>query len=161
MPNTEYVIFEVDSCKFALPSVAVDRVERAVQLTPVPDAPVSVLGVVNHGGDIVPVLGLRGSIGGEERDVMLSDRLIFSSANGRRMAVVADSISDVIEIDDKATRDADEIWPGISLLKSIAGMGADVVLVQDMSKLLDPEKEMDLLAAIAAMNEAEDSAADD
>ncbi|ACS79349.1 chemotaxis protein CheW [Maridesulfovibrio salexigens] len=161
MPNTEYVIFEVDSCKFALPSVVVDRVERAVQLTPVPDAPVPVLGVVNYSGDVVPVLGLWGRIGGEERDVILSDRLIFSSANGRRMALVADRISDVIEIDDKATHDADEIWPGISLLKSLAGMGTDVVLVQDMSKLLDPEQEMDLLAAIAAMNEAEDSAADD
>ncbi|WP_421901236.1 chemotaxis protein CheW [Maridesulfovibrio sp.] len=161
MSNTEYVIFEVDSCKFALPSVAVDRVERAVLLTPVPDAPAPVLGVVNHRGDIVPVLGLRGRIGVKERDVILSDRLIFSSANGRRMAVLADRISDVLEIENEITRDADEIWPGISLLKSFAGLAADVVLVQDMGQLLDSEQEQDLLAAIAAMNEAEDSAADD
>ncbi|HAS87864.1 MAG TPA: chemotaxis protein CheW [Desulfovibrio sp.] len=160
MANNEYVIFEVDSCKFALPSVAVDRVERAVQLTPVPDAPVPVLGVVNRGGDIIPVLGLRGRIGVVERGIILSDRLIFSNANGRNMALLADRISDVLEIKDDVARNASEIWPGLSLLKSLAGLGADVVLVQDMGALLAPDQERDLLAAIAAMDAGEDSAAD-
>lgn len=160
MANNEYVIFEVDSCKFALPSVAVDRVERAVQLTPVPDAPVPVLGVVNRGGDIVPVLGLRGRIGVVERGIILSDRLIFSNANGRNMALLADRISDVLEIKDDVARNASEIWPGLSLLKSLAGLGADVVLVQDMGALLAPDQERDLLVAIAAMDAGEDSAAD-
>ncbi|TIH13534.1 chemotaxis protein CheW [Marinifilum sp. JC120] len=161
MPNNEYVIFEVDSCKFALPSVAVDRVERAVMLTPVPDAPAPVLGVVNRGGEIVPVLGLRGRIGAEERGIILSDRLVFSTANGRPMALLTDRIGDVVEIDNDAARDADEIWPGISLLKSFAGLGADIVLVQDMGELLDPDQDRNLLAAIAAMNEEKDSAADE
>ncbi|NDV24573.1 chemotaxis protein CheW [Desulfovibrio sp. JC022] len=161
MTNNEYVIFEVDSCKFALPSDAVDRVERAVMLTPVPDAPAPVLGVVNRGGEVIPVLGLRGRIGGEERDIILSDRLVFSTANGRPMALLADRIGDVVGIDSDVARDADEIWPGISLLKSFAGLGADVVLVQDMSELLDPDQERSLLAAIAAMSEEEDVAVDE
>lgn len=160
MANNEYVIFEVDSCKFALPSVAVERVERAVQLTPVPDAPAPVLGVVNRGGDIVPVLGLRGRIGVEERDIIPSDRLVFSNADGRSMALLADRISDVLEIKDDAARDANEIWPGLSLLKSLAGLGTDVVMVQDMGSLLNPDQERDLLAAIATMDAGKGSAAD-
>jgi purine-binding chemotaxis protein CheW len=159
MKNTDYVVFEVDAVKFALPSVAVDRVERAVMLTPVPDAPAPVLGVVNDGGDVVPVLGLRGRLGLEEREVVPSDRLLFSFANGRRMALLADRISDVLEIEAGVARDADEIWPGVSFLKSLAGLGADVVLVQNMNALLDSDQERDLSKALAAMDE--ESAADD
>ncbi|NDV28709.1 chemotaxis protein CheW [Desulfovibrio sp. JC010] len=157
--KNDYVVFEVDTVKFALPSVAVDRVERAVMLTPVPEAPAAVLGVVNDAGDVVPVLGLRGRLGIEERDVVLSDRLVFSSANGRRMALLVDRISDVLDIGPDAARAADEIWPGVSFLKSFAGLGTDVVLVQDMGALLDPEQERDLAEALAAM--AGESAADD
>ncbi|WP_319780363.1 chemotaxis protein CheW [Maridesulfovibrio sp.] len=159
MKTDDYIVFEVDTVKFALPSVDVDRVERAVMLTPVPDSPEPVLGVVNYGGDVVPVLGLRGRIGTEERDVIPSDRLIFSFAHGRRMALLADRISDVLEINPGTVRSADEIWPGVSFLKSFAGLGADVILVQEIGALLDPDQERDLAEAIAAM--AEESASDD
>lgn len=161
MLNNEYVIFDIDCCKFALPSVEVDRVERVVMLTPVPDAPVPVLGVVNRGGEVIPVLSLRSRIGAEERGVLLSDRLVFCIANGRRMALLVDCISDVLEIDDEIARDADKIWPGVSFLKSFAGLGADVVLVQDIGNLLESDQERDLLAAIAAMSDGEDSVADE
>lgn len=110
------------------------------------------LGVVNDGGDVVPVLGLRNRLGVEERDVIPSDRLIFSSANGRRMALLADSISDVLEIRADTVQNANEIWPGVSFLKSFAGLGADVVLVQDMGALLDPEQARTLFNALAAMS---------
>lgn len=152
MNSNDYIVFEVDAVKFGLPSVLVDRVERAVMLTPVPEAPAPVLGVVNDGGEVVPVLGLRGRLGLEEREVIPSDRLVFSSANGRRMALLADSISDVFEIAPDTLREASEIWPGVSFLKSFAGLGADVVLVQDMWALLDPEQERSLTKALDAMS---------
>ncbi|WP_320009055.1 chemotaxis protein CheW [Maridesulfovibrio sp.] len=153
MKINDYIIFEVDAVRFGLPSVMVDRVERAVMITPVPEAPDPVLGVVNDGGDIVPVLGLRSRLGTEERDVILSDRLIFSSVNGRRMALLADGICDVLEIKPDSVQNADEVWPGVSFLKSFAGLGADVVLVQDMGALLDPEQFLTLSNALAAMSE--------
>ncbi len=153
MNSNDYIVFEVDDVKFGLPSVLVDRVERAVMLTPVPEVPDPVLGVVNDGGEVVPVLGLRGRLGLEEREVIPSDRLVFSSANGRRIALLADSISDVFEIAPDTLREAREIWPGVSFLKSFAGVGVDVVLVQDMGALLDPEQERSLLNALAAMSE--------
>ena len=159
MKSNEYVVSEVDTVKFALPSVAVDRVERAVMLTPVPEAPAPVLGVVNDAGIVVPVLGLRGRLGNVERDVVPSDRLVFSSANGRRIALLVDHISDVIEVDAETAQSADEVWKGVSFLKSFAGVGADVILVQDLGALLDSDQERDLTTALASM--AEESATDD
>ncbi|CCO25161.1 chemotaxis protein CheW [Maridesulfovibrio hydrothermalis] len=158
MNDNDYVIFEVDSYKFAVPSFVVDKVERAVLLTPVPDAPDLVLGVVNDGGEIVPVLGLRKKMGLIERDAIPSDRLLFSMFNGRRIALLADSVSSVIEISPDKAKSADEIWPGVIFLKSFSGLNEDVILVQDMGAVLDLNQEQELyeaLAALAAQGETE------
>lgn len=158
MNENDYVIFDVDTCKFAIPSQAVDKVERAVLLTPVPDAPEPVLGVVNDGGEVVPVLGLRSKIGNEERDVVTSDRMLFSVFKGRKIAILADSVSAVTEIVPDKTKGADELWPGVVFMKSFAGLDADIVLVHDLEALLDPDQEQRLdeaLLALASQGEAE------
>ncbi len=151
MNENDYVIFDVDTCKFAIPSQAVDKVERAVLLTPVPDAPEPVLGVVSDGGDVVPVLGLRKKIGNVERDVITSDRMLFSIFKGRKIAILADSVSAVTEIEPEKAKEADELWPGVVFLKSFAGVDADIVLVHDLEALLNPDQEQKLDEALQAL----------
>ncbi len=151
MNEHDYVIFEVDDSSFAISSALVDKVERAVLLTPVPDAPEPVLGVVSDGGDIVPVLGLRARLGRSERDVMLSDRLLFSRVGGRRVAVLADNVSAVQEIGPDKTKGAGDIWPGVLYLKSLAGFEGDVIMMQDMDAVLNPEQLFELDRALAVL----------
>ncbi|WP_432735680.1 chemotaxis protein CheW [Maridesulfovibrio sp. FT414] len=153
MNKHDYVVFDIDGTSMAIPSVLVDKVERAVLLTPVPEAPSPVLGVVSDGGDIVPVLGLRARLGLQERNVRLSDRLLFSRCGGRRVAVLADSVGAVVEIIPEKARGMQDIWPGVLFLKSIAGLGGDVVLMQDMDAVLSSEQEFRLDEALRLMQE--------
>ncbi|SME87761.1 chemotaxis protein CheW [Desulfovibrio gilichinskyi] len=155
MNKNDYVIFKVDSCKFAVPSFLVDKVELAVSLTPVPDAPYPVLGVVNDGGTIVPVVGVRRKIGSDERDVILSDRLIFSRLGHRKIAILADEVNDVIEIPPAMSQDSNQIWPGVFYLKSFSGLGDDVVLMQDLNSIFSNEQEKTLFEVLDALNEQE------
>ncbi|OEU67779.1 MAG: chemotaxis protein CheW [Desulfovibrio sp. S3730MH75] len=148
MTEHEYVIFEVDSCKFAVSSALVDKVEQAVLISPVPDAPYPVLGVVNDGGTVVPVVGVRKKIGNDERDVLVSDRFLFTRFNERRIAILADEVNDVIEILPEVSQSADEIWPGVFYLKSFAGVGVDIILVQDLDSILNSEQEQSLAEAL-------------
>ncbi|WP_027721366.1 chemotaxis protein CheW [Maridesulfovibrio zosterae] len=160
MNENDYVILDVEACKFAIPSVQVDKVERAVLLTHVPDAPEPVLGVISDGGRVIPVLGLRKKLGLQERDVILSDRLLFSECNGRKIAILVDNVSAVVEIEPGLVRVADEIWPGVVFLKSLAGVDEDVVLVQDLGAVLDVEQGFKLDAALKAMRDLGDIEAD-
>lgn len=152
MTENDYVTFDVDSCRFAVPSRIVDKVERAVLLTPVPDVPDPVLGVISDGGEIVPVLGLRKKLGKKERDVILSDRLLFSMFNGRRIALLADSVSAVIEIPLDKLKEAEHIWPGVAFLKAFTDLGEGVILVQDIGAVLDSEQELTLDKALQALS---------
>lgn len=151
MNEYDYVIFEIEDCRLAIPSQLVDKVERAVLLTPVPDAPKPVLGVLSDGGEIIPVLGLRSRLGFEEREIVLSDRLLFSRFGERRVAILADSVRAVTEIFPDSLREAREIWPGVVYLKAIAGLGGDVVMMQDMDAVLDPEQLFKLDEALLAL----------
>ncbi|SDL04767.1 purine-binding chemotaxis protein CheW [Maridesulfovibrio ferrireducens] len=150
MNEHDYVVFKVDSCKFAVSSSLVDKVELAVSLSPVPDAPYPVLGVVSDGGTIVPVVGVRRKIGNEERDVILSDRLLFSRLGNRKIAILADEVNDVIEIPPGMSQQSNQIWPGVFYLKSFAGMGEDIILVQDLNSILNSEQEKTLSEALEA-----------
>lgn len=155
MNEHDYVIFEIDDTSFAIPSALVDKVERAVLLTPVPDAPDPVLGVVSDGGDIVPVLGMRSRLGRDEREVRLSDRLIFSRVGARRVAVLADSVSAVQEILPGSLKEAEDIWPGVVYLRSMAGMEGDVIMMQDMDRVLGPDQQIELGRILEKMRGSE------
>lgn len=53
------VVFRLDERRYALPLSVVERVIRAVEVTPLPKAPPIVLGAIDVQGRVVPVLNVR------------------------------------------------------------------------------------------------------
>jgi purine-binding chemotaxis protein CheW len=53
------VVFTLDDMQCALSLSKVERIERAVEISPLPMAPEIVLGIINIKGKIVPVVDLR------------------------------------------------------------------------------------------------------
>ena len=52
----QLVVFRLDERRYALPLAVVERVVRAVDVTPLPKAPPMVLGVIDVHGRVLPVL---------------------------------------------------------------------------------------------------------
>ena len=76
MANTEpYVLCELAGTAYAIPSHAVQRMEMIEHVTPVPNAPPFVDGVVFSRGRVVPVVNLRRRFGFDEMVVSESDIL--------------------------------------------------------------------------------------
>ena len=65
----QIVVFALDDRRIALPLAAVERVVRAVEVTPLPKAPAVVLGAVNVQGNLVPVFHLRRRFRMPEREI--------------------------------------------------------------------------------------------
>ena len=72
-----YLIFRVGERRFAIAAAEIVRVLAAVEVTPLPDTPSFLRGVINCGGVLVPVIDLRVRFGLPVRRVRPSDRLIF------------------------------------------------------------------------------------
>lgn len=72
-----YLIVAVDKQYLALQVQKVVEVLRAVLITEVPEAPALLLGVLDIGGEIVPILNLRKKLNLPPRAHALNDRIII------------------------------------------------------------------------------------
>ncbi len=61
--SNQLVVFTVDDQQYALNLVCVERVVRAVEVTHLPQAPETVLGVINFEGQVIPVVNTRQASG--------------------------------------------------------------------------------------------------
>src|SRR5271157_2301250 len=96
--DLSHVVFTLDGLFYAVSLSVVSRVIRAVEITPLPKAPSIVLGVINLGGRIIPVVNIRKRFRLPERELELTDQLIVARASrsnanadgGRLLALAVD-----------------------------------------------------------------------
>ena len=145
----QLLAFGMAQQRYALPLAAVERVVRAVEITPLPKAPPMVLGIVNIGGHIVPVFNVRSRFRLPERDMDLRDQLILGQTEHRMVALVVDEVSAVMERAESEVITAQEILPGLEYVQGVARLEDGMILIHDLDKFLSSEEEAILDRALA------------
>src|SRR3990172_4798962 len=145
----QLLAFGMAQQRYALPLAAVERVVRAVEITPLPKAPPMVLGIVNIGGHIVPVFNVRSRFRLPERDMDLRDQLILGQTEHRMVALVVDEVSAVMERAESEVITAQEILPGLEYVQGVARLEDGMILIHDLDKFLSSEEEVILHRALA------------
>lgn len=92
----QLIAFTIDNQLLAIPLTVVDRIVRAVEVTPLRKAPEVFLGIIDYHGTVMPVLSLRKRLGFPERSLSASDRFMIVQTSSRKLAVVVDEIHQVI-----------------------------------------------------------------
>jgi purine-binding chemotaxis protein CheW len=72
------------------------RVVRAVDYTPLRQAPHNILGIIDLHGEVVPLYNMRGKLGLIERDILADDQFIIALTAGRTVALAVDSVTGII-----------------------------------------------------------------
>lgn len=140
MTNSRHlVIVALDDRQYALPLSAVERVVRLVEITPLPDAPETVLGVINVQGRIVPALSLRRCLHLPDRDLRLSDQIIIACIAQRKVALVADAVVDVVEPPERAVISAPAILSDIERVDSVVKLADTLVPLLNLGALFPPD----------------------
>ena len=143
------VSFTLEAGRYALPLAAVERVVPVVEFTPLPKAPEIVLGIVNQGGRIIPVVNVRRRFGHPEREVQLSDQLIVARTSRRRVALLVDGVEGLIERAKHEITQAPDVLPGLEYVRGIAKLADGLVLIHDLNTFLSLEEEQRLDEALA------------
>lgn len=144
----QLIIFSVEGQRLALHLEAVDRVERAVEVTPLPGCPDVVLGVVNLKGQIVPVFNLRKRFHLPEREVDLRDQFIFARAKRQTVALVVDAVHSVVETRKHDETLSSEILPALEGVEGVAKLDDGLVLIHDLDRFLSLQEENALAEAL-------------
>ena len=156
LDTSRYVVFTLDGLFYAVRLSAVSRVIRAVEITPLPKAPPIVLGVINLGGLIIPVVNIRKRFRLPERELELDDQLIVARAfrsdadadGGRLLALAVDETVGVRDLSAQETIAAETILPGLEQLEGVAKTDQGLVLIHDLGTFLSLEEERALGALL-------------
>ncbi len=120
---------------------SVTRIVRAVEISPVPKAPDSVIGIINMRGRIVPVMNLRRFFRRPEKDLDLDDRLIIVQAKERLVAFPADDVTGVLECPKSSMTAGDAVLPEVENLEGVMTLKDGMVLIYDLDRFLASEGE--------------------
>ena len=141
-------VFTLGDQRYALPLSAVERVVRVVEVTPLPQAPDIVLGVVNVQGRIIPVVNPRRRFRLPERDIALTDQLVIAHTTRRPVALVVDAVTGVLEYSGREAVGARDIVPGTEYVEGVVKLADGLVLIHDLDRFLSLDEATALDRAI-------------
>ncbi|HVZ43475.1 MAG TPA: chemotaxis protein CheW [Ramlibacter sp.] len=144
-----FVRLTLDGMGIAVALAPVERVIRAVAVTPLPGGPAPILGVIDFHGHVVPVADLRRRLGLPPREVLGSDHFVVVRTPRRLIALVADSADDVLLVSAAELVETDSIVSGVDRLPGIARTPDGLVLIHDVEQFLDATEEAALQQALA------------
>ncbi len=148
----QLVVFAIEGQRYALYLSAVEKIVRAVEITPLPDAPEIVEGVINMHGHVIPVLNIRRRFRLPERKAAAADQFIIARTSKRTVALCADGVSGVIEHHEQEVAHAQEILPHMKYIEGAVKLDDGIVLIHDLDTFLSLEEEEKLDTAAGKIN---------
>lgn len=122
----QLVSFVVGNEEFAVPILAVQEINRMMQITAVPQSPPFVEGVINLRGKIIPVIDLRKRFGMPPAEDTSDARIIVVEVAQRVIGFTVDRVNEVLRIA------ADIVDPAPQMV-----VGVDSEFIQGVGKLED------------------------
>ena len=118
----ELVAFKIDTEEFAVDIASVQEINRAVDVTRIPNAPSHVQGVMNLRGKIIPVVDLRTMLGFEARIADKQSRIMVIEIGGLVAGFLVDSVSEVVRLPASAV-EAPPAFAGAAESDYVGGVG--------------------------------------
>ena len=134
-----FILFELAGTTYGVPSRGVQQLEMVEHITPVPNAPPSVEGVIFSRGQVIPAINLRVRFGFEKAAHDLRTRLIIVNAQGRVIGLIVDSAREFISIPSSAIQPPNETISGLKgkYLEAIATLDERIILILNIDEIID------------------------
>ena len=142
------LVFSLGSQRYALPLANVDRVVWVVEMRDLPKAPEVVVGVIDVGGRVTPVIDLRRRFKLPLRDVELDDKLLLAQGARRPLALLIDAVEGVIERAEAEISSAEAIVPGLEYIGGVTRLDDELILIHDLDRCLSLDEEQLLEGAL-------------
>jgi purine-binding chemotaxis protein CheW len=134
---TQYLSFSLAGEEYAVEILRVQEIRGLCAITPLPQAPREVRGVMNLRGAVVPVIDLRLALGLPEPEYSKFSVIIVLAVRGKTMGFIVDSVSDVLSLEPTAIERAPDlgIRVDMSMVKGIARAQERFVMLLDVERV--------------------------
>jgi len=134
-----YIVCELAGASYGIPSRLVQHVEMVEQITPLPNVPATVEGVVFSRGQVIPALNLRQRFGFAHSPHTLRSRLVVVTTGERVVGLIVDSAREFVSIPSAAIKPPPTAISTLSgnYLEGIATLGQRLVLLLRLDAVLN------------------------
>jgi len=162
--ETKAVVFRIGRSYYAADIGQVREIHVMKDITPVPQAPPSIEGIINLRGDVLPIMDLRTRLGLPRIEPTADSRIIEIQADEQRIGLIVDSVSEVAglpgELLEPPTCLTSDSGGMEALLLGVANIGGHLVLVMDPVHLLDFQLHFNVEQWLNDCSEADPALAD-
>ncbi len=144
----QVVVFSLEEQRYALPLHTVERVLPMVWISPLPKAPVVVVGVVNVHGQILPTLDIRSRFGLPAREWGPDDRLVVVRLSRSSIALPVDEVLGVFDVDVRESRTEPWLQSDVRPLSGIVSLPDGLLYLCNLESFLSLSEEHQLSAAL-------------
>ncbi|HEY8616946.1 chemotaxis protein CheW [Phenylobacterium sp.] len=133
----ELITIEVGGQLFALNIMIVREIRGWTTSTPLPHAPVYVLGLINLRGTVLPVLDLSARVGLPARSPEASSVVVVAELTGRPVGLLVDAVCDIITVEASQIQPAPDLGSGGSqFVRGVITLEDQIVTLLDLDGAL-------------------------
>ena len=145
----QLVSFKLAEEEFGVEILQVKAINRMVEITPLPDAPAFVKGVINLRDKLIPVVDLRKRIGLPEHAYDKDTRIIIVELEDQWIGFVVDAVSEVLRISKRITAPPPSMAAGMEeeYITAIGKLEDRLLILLDLDKVLSTGEQVALKKA--------------
>jgi purine-binding chemotaxis protein CheW len=140
--SNQFLTFTLDSEEYGIEILKVQEIKGFSKITPIPNAPTFVKGVMNLRGAVVPIVDLRSRFCMAARDYDQFTVIIVVNLGEKVVGLVVDTVSDVMTIPQANVAETPELAGGVDA-SCITGMGKvdeKLVMLLDIARLVGSDQ---------------------
>jgi purine-binding chemotaxis protein CheW len=136
----QFLTFTLDDQEFGIEILRVQEIKNFTRVTPIPNMPACIKGVMNLRGTIVPIVDLRIRFDMAVTQYNQFTVIIVVNVGTRIMGLVVDAVSDVLNVESNAIEATPDLGSiNISFISGLAKSGDRLVTLLDIEQLLNDQ----------------------
>lgn len=137
----QFLTFTLGGEDYGVEILRVQEIRGFTAVTPVPNSPAYVRGVMNLRGTVVPVFDLRLKFGMPSKEYDRFTVIVVVNVGARVVGLVVDAVSDVLDIAHASIDTSPDLGGEVdtAILQGIARSGDRLVTLLDIDRVVGPE----------------------
>ncbi|MGA9033093.1 MAG: chemotaxis protein CheW [Sulfuricaulis sp.] len=137
----QFLTFKLCGQEYGISALKVQEIKGWEKVTPIPNSPAYIRGVLNLRGLIVPVIDLRMRFNIEEIAYTAITAIVVVNISERLAGLVVDSVSDVIEVSEEQRCIAPDFegQKDREFISGLAQIDGKLLILLDVDRLINPE----------------------
>lgn len=137
--GSQFLTFTLLEEEFGIEILRVQEIKGLSRITPIPNMPTYIRGVMNLRGTVVPILDLRAKFSMPESEYTKFTVIIVVNIGTKVVGLVVDAVSDVLNVGDDNIESAPDLGfeSNTSFMDGIAKSGERLITLLNLDELID------------------------